>query len=166
MIIRPAAANDLQQVYAIYMHEDVVPYLGYDAMPLEMFEPIYRRLLTSDIFDVGEIDGEVVTFCRATRQEGRTRHVAVIGPFAVRPDRKGQGVARSMMQDIIARLKAAGVIRIELMAEADNPRAIAFYQKLGFRHEATLRKAYKRDTDAHYTDECLMAMLLLDDAAG
>jgi len=68
------------------------------------------------------------------------------------------------MENVIATLKANGVRRIELMVERDNPRAIAFYEKLGFQHEGTLRKAYKRAADDHYTDECMMA-LLLDDRA-
>ncbi len=162
MIIRRATAEDLTQIYAIYMHEEVVPYLGYDPMPLAQFEPIYRQLLASEIFDVCEVDGQVVAFCKAIRHEGRSHHVALIGPLAVRPDAKGRGIARLMMENIIATMKANGVSRIELMAERDNPRAIAFYEKLGFEHEGTLRKAYKRAADADYTDECMMALLLDD----
>jgi ribosomal protein S18 acetylase RimI-like enzyme len=162
MIIRRATEKDLPAVYAIYMHSEVVPYLGYDPMPLVQFEPIYRQLLASDIFDVCEVDGRVVGFCKAIRHEGRSHHVALIGPLAVDPEFKGRSIARSMMERVIMTMKAKGVARIELMAERDNPRAIAFYEKLGFQHEGTLRQAYKRASDAHYTDECLMALLLND----
>ncbi|HEY6643248.1 GNAT family N-acetyltransferase [Povalibacter sp.] len=162
MNIRRATADDLQQVYSIYMHEEVVPYLGYDPMPLAQFEPIFRQLLASEIFDVCEADGQVLGFCKAIRHEGRSHHSALVGPLAVRPDSRGKGIARLLMQNVIATLKARGVSRIELTAERDNPRAIAFYEKLGFKHEGILRKAYKRATDAHYTDECLMALLLED----
>lgn len=31
---RLATAEDLEAVHAIYMHEDVVPFLGFDPMPL------------------------------------------------------------------------------------------------------------------------------------
>ena len=46
------------------------------------------------------------------------------------------------------------------MLEADNPRALSFYRKLGFQLEGTMRSAYKRASDTHYVDELLMAMLL------
>jgi ribosomal protein S18 acetylase RimI-like enzyme len=160
MVIRRALEEDLPAVYAIYMHSEVVPYLGYDPMSLAQFEPIYRQLLASEIFDVCEVDGRIVGFCRALRHEGRSKHAALIGPLAVDPEFKGRGVARSMMERVIATMKTNGVTRIELMAERDNPRAIAFYEKLGFQHEGTLRQAYKRASDTHYTDECLMALLL------
>ena len=160
MTIRPAAPDDLRQIYAIYMHPDVVPFLGYDPMPLAQFEAVYRQLLASEIFVVCELDGQVVGFCKAIRHEGRSRHAALIGPLAVNPDTKGKGVGRRLVEHVIAAMQARGVLRIELMAERDNPRAIAFYERLGFRHEGILRKAYKRASDDHYTDECLMALLL------
>ena len=74
----------------------------------------------------------------------------------------GLGVAGAMLEDAIARLRRAGVRRVELTVEADNPRAIAFYQRLGFMHEGTQRAAYKRAADDGYVDE-LMYGLLLDD---
>ena len=56
--------------------------------------------------------------------------------------------------------------RVELYAEADNPRALRFYAKLGFVHEGTLRQFYKRAHQAHYVDEWVMGLLLADDAPG
>lgn len=48
------------------------------------------------------------------------------------------------------------------MLETDNPRAFAFYSKLGFKQEGLMRAAYKRSTDAHYMDGIFMAKLLAD----
>ena len=160
MKVRQATFEDLSRIYAIYMHDDVVPYLGYDPMPLSQFESLYRQLLASEIFVVCELDDQVVGFCKGIRHEGRSHHVALIGPLAVHPGVKGKGVARLLVEHVIDTMESRGVTRIELMAERDNPRAIAFYEKLGFRHEGILRKAYKRAADAHYTDECMMALLL------
>ncbi len=49
---------------------------------------------------------------------------------------------------------------MELFAEADNVRGLAFYRKLGFVHEGTLREFYKRADQDHYVDECVMGLLL------
>jgi ribosomal protein S18 acetylase RimI-like enzyme len=65
-----------------------------------------------------------------------------------------------MLEEAISRLHAQGVLRFELMVEADNPRGIAFYTKLGFRHEGLLRAAYKRASDTGYVDEVFLAKLL------
>ena len=66
----------------------------------------------------------------------------------------------SMMNEVIENLKAQGVLRVELMLEADNPRALAFYEKLGFEHEGTLKAAYKRSDQIQYIDELFLGMLL------
>ncbi len=64
-----------------------------------------------------------------------------------------------MMQDALARLQRAGITRIELTVEADNPRAITFYERLGFVHEGTQRAAYKRASDTGYVDELMYGLL-------
>ena len=72
----------------------------------------------------------------------------------------GYGLARSIIETAISRLHSEGVTRIELTLEADNPRALSFYRKVGFGLEGTMRSAYKRSSDAHYVDQLFMAMLL------
>ena len=65
-----------------------------------------------------------------------------------------------MVNEAIECLRQDGVSRVELLVEADNPRALAFYRKLGFEQEGRLRAAYKRAHQAEYVDEILMARLL------
>lgn len=157
---RLATPHDIDAVFAIHMHEAVVPYLTYDPMPLDDFRPVYQALLDTGCFYVWEVDGDVAGFYKAQRYPGRVQHVACLGTLAVDPRRHGAGIARAMIDDAIARLKAEGVLRIELFAEADNARALAFYARMGFVHEGTLRQFYKRASDAHYVDEHVLALLL------
>lgn len=161
-MFRLAQPADLDAVYAIYMHPEVIPFLGYDAMPLADFRPIFQELVDCRSFYVLERDGEVAGFCRTTRQPGRASHVAYLGTLAVSPRWRGSGVARELMEQIISMLAAQGILRLELMLETDNPRAFAFYKKLGFVQEGLMRAAYKRASDAHYTDEIFMARLLAE----
>ncbi len=160
MMHRLATIADLDAVYAIYMDREVIPYLGFDAMPREAFVDVLNALLASKSFYVVEQDAHVQGFYRITRREGRARHVAYFGTFAIAPTAQGSGLARSILETVIARLGAEGVRRIELMLEADNPRALRFYTKLGFEVEGTMRAAYKRAGDAHDVDEIFMARLL------
>lgn len=157
---RLATPQDLEAVFSIYMHESVVPFLGYDPMPLDEFRAIYKELVDSCSFHVYEVDGRVAGFYRATRYPGRARHVACFGTLAVDPPLHGKGIAQAMVNDAIARLKAEGVKRIELYAESDNAPGLRFYEKLGFEYEGTLRKFYKRAGEADYIDDHLLALLI------
>ncbi|MDI3382223.1 GNAT family N-acetyltransferase [Xenophilus aerolatus] len=163
---RLATAEDIHAVFAIYSHPEVTPYLSYEPMSFTAFGPVYDELLASGNFHVWTVEGEVAGFYRATRYPGRVNHVVLLGTLAVDPLRHGQGIAGAMLADAIGRLRAEGVRRVELYAEADNPRALRFYAKLGFVHEGTLRQFYKRADQAHYVDEWVMGLLLADDTRG
>jgi len=51
---------------------------------------------------------------------------------------------------------------VELYAESDNELALAFYKRLGFVHEGTLRAFYKRAHEAHHVDEYALGLLFDD----
>jgi ribosomal protein S18 acetylase RimI-like enzyme len=157
---RLARWTDFNRVYEIYTHPAVIPYLGFEPMSPDDFRPVYQGLLASDAFYVVEAEGTVEGFYKAARQEGRSSHVVTLGPLAVAPERRGSGFAAAMLEEAISRLHAAGVLRFELTVEADNPRGIAFYRKLGFEREGLLRAAYKRASDCGYTDEIFLAKLM------
>jgi RimJ/RimL family protein N-acetyltransferase len=159
-MLRLANSVDLDTVYEIYMHEEVIPFLGFDPMPKPEFGKLFHTLVASKNFFVVEKDGIVAGFYRVTRYEGRARHVASLGTLAISPREKGTGFALEMISEAIGRLKDAGVLRVELTLEADSPRAFAFYKKLGFVFEGTQRAAYKRADQEEYIDELFLARLL------
>jgi ribosomal protein S18 acetylase RimI-like enzyme len=126
----------------------------------EQFEPIFASLVSSKCFFVAELGGVLKGFYRVARHEGRANHAAYLGTLAVTPEEKGSGFAFRMVTEAIECLKEQGVLRVELMLEADNPRALAFYKKLGFVQEGTMRAAYKRAGQRHFIDELFLARLL------
>jgi RimJ/RimL family protein N-acetyltransferase len=154
---RLATARDLKAVHAIYMHPEVVPYLGLDPMPVADFRPAFEALVETGAFYVVPSDVGVRGFYRENRQKGRSRHVVTLETLAIAPSEKGTGFAAAMIDEAIELMRADGVLRVELMVEADNARGIAFYRKLGFEQEGRLRAAYKRASQAGYVDELLMA---------
>ena len=157
---RLATPQDLSAVHEIYMHPEVVPYLGIDPVPIGEFEPVFAALVATGTFYVVLRDGVVRGFYRQNRQKGRSRHVVTLETLAIAPSEKGSGFAATMIEDAIELMRAEGVLRVELMVEADNARGIAFYRKLGFEQEGRLRAAYKRASQPDYVDEILMARLL------
>jgi len=157
---RLATPADEQRVYDIYMHPDVERYLGFDPMPREHFGKVFEPLFESAGFYVFEDDGVVQGFYKVQRHLGRAIHVAYLGTLAVAPEVRGSGLAQRMMQEAIDKLAASGIRRVELTVEADNPRAIAFYERFGFVHEGTQRAAYKRSSDDGFVDELMYGLLL------
>jgi hypothetical protein len=74
---RLAELSDLEPVFAIYMDATVVPFLGYDPMPIEAFQPIFRELVESRCFFVYEVSGELAGFYKAvaTSRAGEPRRL-------------------------------------------------------------------------------------------
>jgi len=152
--------TDFDRIYDIYMHDTVVPFLGFDPMPREAFGKVFDPLFESGCFYVFEVEGRIQGFYQVRRHLGRAAHVAYLGTLAVAPEAQGRGIAGQMMADALARLRNAGITRIELSVEADNRRAIAFYERFGFSCEGVQRAAYKRACDADFTDELMYGLLL------
>ena len=155
-MLRVACTEDEQWLFPIYTHELVERYLTFDGVDAQRFSSIFRKLLEDGDFFVYEAEGTVVGFCKATRLPGRSRHVAHLGPLAVSPESHGRGYGAAMLRDVLEQLERSGVLRFELLAEADNSRGIAFYEMLGFEREGVQRKAYKRAAERHYVDEIMM----------
>jgi len=157
---RLATPEDCRRIHDISSAPEVVPYLTYDLMPLAEFRPIFEGLLAAGEFWVWEAEGQVAGCYRIVRYPGRTRHVALLGWVAVAPDLQGHGHGAAMLGDALGRMQDAGIRRVELQAEADNRRGLAFYRKLGFEAESVQRTACWRAGDPAPVDEVLMVRFL------
>ncbi|HJT98262.1 MAG TPA: GNAT family N-acetyltransferase [Rhodanobacteraceae bacterium] len=158
---RLARRDDLDRVFAIAMQESVLRFLNFEPMPKEAFAPVFDKLVDTGAFFVREEEGAVVAFFKAARGELHTRHVAYLSLLAVDPALEGRGIARRMMTEAIETLRAEGTKRIELGVESTNTRAIAFYEKLGFEIEGTLRMGYESPHEG-FVDDFVMGLLLFD----
>ena len=156
---RLATDGDLKTVYDIYMHESVVPFLGYDPMSLDTFKSVYTEFRSDNSFFIYEIDGAIAGFYKIFRRSGRTWHVAYLGILAVSPQFQGAGVGKRLMSDVIKSQRQQGVKRIELIVESDNTGGVAFYKKLGFEIEGTLKNFYKRANEDHFVDDYIMGLV-------
>lgn len=157
---RLAKQTDIDEVYDIYMEDSIIPFLGYDPMPKQEFLTVFSSLTKDKTFFVYELEGKVIGFYKTTRYPGRCNHVAYIGSLAINPEYQGRGLAKAMMKEVIDELQSNGIKRIELIVESDNPKAIRFYERLGFKIEGTLQKFYKRAREDCYIDDHIMALLL------
>ena len=68
--------------------------------------------------------------------------------LAVKPMHRHKGLGTQLLDWLEQSALVAGVERIRVEARADNPRAIAFYQRQGFRDLATITGYYQGAIDA------------------
>lgn len=90
--------------------------------------------------------GKLVGFCGFRPQVlQRTRHRAEIGPFFVTRSHQGSGAANAMIEEVIDTARQQGISQIELYVDTENLRALAFYERRGFRIMATLKDSVRID---------------------
>jgi ribosomal-protein-alanine N-acetyltransferase len=73
---------------------------------------------------------------------------ADVQTVGVRADRQGSGVARLLLQDLLAEAGEGGATHVMLEVRADNAPAIALYGSLGFARISERRRYYPDGTDA------------------
>lgn len=89
---------------------------------------------------VADVDGVVVGWCDVIRSDRPVfRHCGFLGIGLMAPYRR-LGIGRALMSTTVDAALARGITRIELTVRADNTRAIALYESLGFVAEGRLRR--------------------------
>jgi len=159
-MLRKGTFSDFEELYEIYMHPSVNPYLSFEIMPAQEFRPIFRELTNGNDLYIYELEDKIASTCIIKKLPRRCQHVALLGTLATHPSLHGKGIGTIFMQELINILKKEKFKRIELSLEADNLIGEKFYHKLGFRLEGTLKNWFKREHENHYVDEHIMAMLL------
>lgn len=86
----------------------------------------------------------------------RLRHSAQIYVGVLRRH-WGRGLGTALLREVLAWAPEARISRLELFVMKDNDRAIALYERLGFRVEGARRRAYV--IDGQPVDDLLMAYL-------
>ncbi|MCG2617663.1 GNAT family N-acetyltransferase [Terrimonas sp. NA20] len=159
-MLRRALPADLPFIFDLYMHPAVNPWLLYDPMTIEAFEPVYLELIREDvkyIFSDGVQDAGMV---KLIPYKYRTAHILYVGGLAIHPDFSGRGYGRLLMQDVVAKAREDNFKRLELSVTITNGKAIQLYEQEGFVKEGILKGYSYLSRENKYMDEVLMARLL------
>lgn len=126
-------------------------------MTTEQEETYLQRSLQdhNTVMILCEVDGKIAGNCNLTRYtKQKTRHRASIG-IALTKEFWGLGIGTAMFAEMIRLAKDWGIEQLELEVFSDNHRAVALYEKMGFRIAAEHPKAIRR-RDGGYISEHLM----------
>lgn len=160
-MVRRITVADVDFIYGLYMHPGINPYLLYEMMDAESFQPIYNELLEKKIIYVFEDGDKAVGMFKFIPSLHRNSHIAYLGGVAIHPYFSGKGYGKKMMEEIIALGKQMGLLRIELSTATTNDKAIALYEKMGFVKEGVLRKYTHLKSEDEFLDEIMMSLLLV-----
>jgi ribosomal protein S18 acetylase RimI-like enzyme len=111
---------------------------GADTAPgLDVARPVIQGVLDrsprSFLLIARSADGAATGFAAIEPRPGGDEAGAQVSYLGVRPRLWGQGIAERLLQELRARLKAAGFTHAELAVYVENVRAIALYERAGWR---------------------------------
>ena len=110
--------------------------MHYEPMDKASFAQVFENeLLKRGLFNLYFCNGEPCAMVTAIFGNGRCSHIATIASFTVLPTFRGQGIGQEVITATVDTLVDQEFVRIELFAEADNPKAINLYKKCGFETE-------------------------------
>ena len=102
---------------------------------------------------VAEEDGKIIGLV-TWLMHGLPKHMlAELDRIVLLPESRGKGIGRQLFEalkkDADEEYKKHGfrLRKLYLLTHADNKKAHSFYEKIGFKHEATLKNHYYKDKD-------------------
>lgn len=166
LIIRIAQESDaeciIEFVKAIGDESDNLTFSGSEfTVTVEEEKNILRKFKEQEnhIYLIALIEGEIVGQAHAYgSHKARLRHACEIG-ISTRKNHWGKGVATEVLTFLIDWAKANKVIKkINLKANVTNTKAIALYERMGFKHEGL----HKRDFYLHgeFIDAVSMGLVI------
>lgn len=88
-------------------------------------------------------------------QPQKMRHRGSIVMVYLRADQRGTGLARTLLNTIIAKARGLGLTQLELSVSAENPAGIRFYEREGFTIYGRLSNGVI-ESDGRSVDDILM----------
>jgi L-amino acid N-acyltransferase YncA len=142
--VRPAVADDLPAIQAIYAHHVLTGLASFEEVAPSLEEMRRRHAqITSGGFPyvAAEFGGAVAGYgyCSLYRTRSAYRY-ALEDSVYVRPDLVGKGVGRVILADLIARSEQLGYRQIiAVIGDSGNAASIGLHAGLGFLRVGTLR---------------------------
>ena len=149
MKIRKSRSSDAKGIANVLVQ-------SYNIKDLEEGVEVFKNeIKKSHHYIVAEEKGKIIGIV-TWLMHGLPKHqVCELDRIAVMPEYRGKGVAHKLFQALIKDAKSfykknkSKLRKLYLLTHADNIRAHKFYEKLGFRHETTLKSHYYKDKNEY-----------------
>ncbi|WP_117193613.1 GNAT family N-acetyltransferase [Rhizobium terrae] len=134
-------------------------YLSFlEAPPIDDVRPFVQDMIANGHPQVvAMVDAKVVGWCDIRRNSRPVHaHCGTLG-MGIVPGYRDKGLGTRLITATLEAARKLGLHRVELHVHADNPRAIALYEKVGFVREGVARDAVK--IDGRFIDSIGMAVV-------
>jgi ribosomal-protein-alanine N-acetyltransferase len=138
--IRPVRQRDLDRILEIEAAS-----FGADAYDRNLFAEYTRKC--GGLFLVAQWGTEVCAYSITALSPGGIGKRAELISVAVDPACLGRGAASALMDSTLRRLRRRGITRFGLMVKVTNQRALALYEKFGFRKLRRVARYYEDGAD-------------------
>jgi len=147
MKIRKANKEDAEQIAEV-----LVSFYNMDSLG-EAKETFFSEVKKGYHYIVAEESGKIIGLV-TWLMHGLPKHMlAELDRIVLLPESRGKGVGKHLVEalkkdaDKEYGKKGFKLRKLYLLTHADNKDAHAFYEKVGFKHETTLKKHYYKDKD-------------------
>ncbi len=147
MNIRKAAQEDAKEIGTVLKE-------SYNIDTVEEGSSVFLSELKKEIHYIVAEEDEKIIGLATWYMHGLTKHgLAELDRIAVLPDFRGKGVSKVLFDALLSDAKKVyegdgkKLRKLYLLTHASNDRAHAFYEKLGMKHETTLKNHYYKDED-------------------
>ena len=123
-IIRVPSKNELGQIYEL--EKQIFEPMNYPLFVIKQFYDFMRQMMLVAVNEQNEVIGYTLGGMNSEEQIGW------ILSLATRQNYQGQGIGRSITEEILDVLRSKGAKDIHLTAHPENKPAIQLYNKLGF----------------------------------
>ncbi|MBP2413377.1 ribosomal-protein-alanine N-acetyltransferase [Arthrobacter stackebrandtii] len=147
---RPASLRDMAPADIDFITALDRTLFGVDSWPREMFAgelsaPETRRYIIAELPSAVGPRGQMQTVGYAGLM--CVPPIGDIQTIGVLPEFEGRGIARAMLEELIAEAARRGAADIMLEVSSTNPRAQDLYLRYGFEHIHTRRRYYRDGSD-------------------
>jgi len=158
-MIKKATNKDFNFIYELYMNPEINPFLLYDTMEKEEFQPIFDELMAQNQLFIYESENQRIGMFKLVFQKHRDAHKVYLGGVAVHTSFMGKGFGKKMLNEIKDYCFNKNIKRIELSVATFNEKALKLYESVGFEKEGIIRNCTYFKNENRYIDEVLMSYI-------
>lgn len=147
MMIRQAKESDVEGIANVLKQ-------SYNIQSIEEGKGVFLSELKKEHhYIIAEEDGNILGIATWTIHDLPKHQLAELNRIAVLPECRGKGVARQLFDGLLKNAKEfykknnSRLRKLYLLTHESNKRAHAFYEKMGFKHETTLKNHYYENDD-------------------
>ena len=163
-IIRLLTLDDLAQFHALRLRacrEEPTAFMeAYEELaykPVEEFTKYFDNGWIAGAF----MDGQLAATAGLFRHKGlKVQHKGTVWGVYTAPQARGKRFSRRCIESVLKEAKQAGLERVHLSTNTENPITIALYQSLGFEPWGVEKHILKL-TDGSYVDDVMMTKSLV-----